>query len=76
MRPAAVDAMALAAVGLLAVALGWIVVRYDGFEAGIGPAILMIAAGAGSLALIMSWADRLPGGDRGAHRQWDPATAR
>ena len=38
----------LGAVGLLAVALGWIVVRFDGFEAGIGPAILLIAAAVGS----------------------------
>ena len=44
----------LGAVGLLAVALGWIVVRFDGFEAEIGPAILLIAAGVGSVALIMT----------------------
>ena len=44
----------LGAVGLLAVALGWIVVRFDGFEAEIGPAILLTAAGVGSLALIMT----------------------
>jgi O-antigen ligase len=48
------EAAILGAVGLLSIALGWIVVRFDGFEAGIGPAILLIAGGVGSVALIMT----------------------
>jgi O-antigen ligase len=53
-RPAVVEAAIVGAVGLLAVALGWLVVRFDGFEAEIGPAILLIAAAIGSAALIMT----------------------
>lgn len=48
------DASALAAVGLVAIGLGWIVVRFDGFEAGIGSAILVTVAGVACLAVILA----------------------
>jgi len=48
------DAAALALAGLLAIGLGWIVVRFDGFEAEIGSAILVTVAAIVSLAVIMA----------------------
>jgi O-antigen ligase len=50
----AAEAAALGAIGLLAVALGWIVVRYDGFDAGIGLAIGLTAAGIACVAVVLA----------------------
>ena len=66
----------LGAVGLLAVALGWIVVRFDGFEAEIGPAHPADRGRSRIPRLDHDRADRLSGGDCGAHGRRDPAAAR
>jgi O-antigen ligase len=48
------DAAALGGVGVLAVALGWLVVRFDGFDAGIGHAVLVTVGASACLAVILS----------------------
>jgi hypothetical protein len=55
-RPAAVssDLVALASLALLALALGWIVARFDGFGADMGSATLLTAGGLVCVAVIMA----------------------
>jgi O-antigen ligase len=50
--PQAAERVAIGAAALIALVLGWLAVRFDGFEADIGPAVLLTLGALGCMAVV------------------------